>query len=95
MSLTFGSRLCSLFLYFFRAGGFCCPFQSRGDRGHGRYSDSECNDGDWHRRAKTSIVSSDRAVQSGELERLKKDNERITKLVKALEDLRVSLQEEN
>jgi len=44
---------------------------------------------------KTSIVSSDRAIQGGELARLKKENERMTSLVKTLEDLKISLQKEN
>ncbi|KAG2556231.1 hypothetical protein PVAP13_8NG091402 [Panicum virgatum] len=44
---------------------------------------------------KTSIVSSDRAIQGGELARLKKVNERMTSLVKTLEDLKISLQKEN
>ena len=44
---------------------------------------------------KTSIESSERAIQGGEVAHLRKENERMAALVKSLEDLKVSLQKEN
>jgi len=43
---------------------------------------------------KTSTESSSRAIQGGELERAKKEVERMTALVKSLEELKVSLEKE-
>ena len=44
---------------------------------------------------KVSIVSSDRAIHGGELGRMKKENKKMVILVKYLENLKVSLEEEN
>ena len=44
---------------------------------------------------KVSIVSSDRAIQGGELSRIKKENEKMAVLVKSLEDLKIALEKEN
>ena len=44
---------------------------------------------------KVSIESSDRAIKGGELGWIKKENEKMTNLVKSLEDLKVALEKEN
>ena len=44
---------------------------------------------------KISIESSDRAIQGGELGRIKRENEDMTGLIKSLEGLKIALEKEN
>ena len=85
----------ALRFFFSRNGSLCCPLQPRGDCRHGRDSYQSAAMVTRIAVRKVSIESSDRAIKGGELGWIKKENEKMTNLVKSLEDLKVALEKEN